>query len=298
VTLYRTYGLDIESERALPLRLAPPGTEPDLTIVYADRVPAERASGPDRRDLQVTDAGWTLRYDNREGGWMAFDYSARDRRLLVSGSVEGEAFEGPLGGIVCGLLLRLSGATLLHGACVGLGGRAVAILGASGHGKSTLAGALVALGAEPVTEDLLLLGGGPEGFQAEPGAPTLHLLADAYRHLAPHLPAGAPRPSGDGKVRLMLGGGTAPVRLSAIYVLEPPGSREGTSLERLSGPSAVGALAENLYGSRWIRPAGGEDLAFFVRLAGEVPVFALSRPWSLDFVLATAGLVRSHGLQE
>lgn len=297
MTLYRAYGLNIESGCALPLRPAPPGPKPDLAIVYAGAAPAERPSGPDRRDLRVTDTGWTLRYDNREGGWMAFEYSAGDRRLLASGSVAWEAFEGPLSGVVCGVLLRLAGSTLLHGACVGFGDRAIAILGASGHGKSTLAGALVALGAALLTEDLLLLGRNAAGPHAEPGAPTLHLLADAYRHLQPHFPAASARPGGDGKVRLELGGEAAPARLSAVYVLEPPGSREGTALERLSGPSAVGALAEHLYGSRWIRPVDGDDLAFCARLANEVPVFALSRPWALETVLATAEVVRSHALE-
>jgi len=298
VNLYRAYGLNIASERALPLRPAPPGAKPDLTIDYAGPAPAERPSGPDRRDLSVTDAGWTLRYDNREGGWMAFDYSSAGRRLQLSGSVDWEAFEGPLSGVVWGLLLRLGGATLLHGAGVGFGDRAIAILGASGHGKSTLAGALIALGAAPLTEDLLLLRLEPDGVRVEPGAPSLHLLDDAYRHLAPHLPAEPARASGDGKVRLMPGGDAAPARLRAIYVLDPPGSGAGTSLERLSGPSAVGALAEHLYGSRWIRPAGDEDLAFCARLSREVPIFALSRPWTLDGVLETANRLQSHALGE
>jgi hypothetical protein len=298
VILYRAYGLDIQSDRALPLRTAPPGAKPDLTVEYAGPAPSQPPSGPDRRDLAVTDSGWTLRYDNREGGWMSFEYSAGDRRLLLSGSVGWEAFEGPLGGVVCAVLLRLRGATLLHGACVGWGdNRAIAILGASGHGKSTLAGALVARGATPLTEDLLLLRLGPGGPVVEPGAPTLHLLADAYRHLAPHLRAGSPRPSGDDKIRLLLGGEAAPVRLSAIYVLDPPGNGGEPSLEQLWGPSAVGVLAEHLYGCRWIRPAGGGDLAFCARLARGVPVFALSRPWALEAVLDTAARLRSHALE-
>ena len=293
MSLYRAYGLDIESGRALPLRPSPSGATPDLTIAYADRAPAERPSGPDRRELRVTGAGWTLRYDNREGGW-AFDYSARDRRLLASGSVEPEAFEGPLSGLVFGVLLRLTGATLLHAACLGFGDRSAAILGASGHGKSTLAGASIARGAAAVTEDLLRLRRGRDGFLAEPGAPTLHLLADAHRHLAAHLPDGAASPGG--KVRLLLGGETAPIRLAALYVLEPPEPGRETSLERLAGPTAIGALTEHLYGSRWIRPAGDEDLALCARVAREVPVFALSRPWALEGLLATADLVRSHVL--
>jgi hypothetical protein len=297
VTLYRAYGLNLECALDLPLRAAPVGATPDLVVAYAGPAPAERPTGPDRRDLRIGPAGWTLRYDNCEGGWMAFEYSAGDRRLLVSGSLEWEEYEGPLGGVLCGVLLRLAGATLLHGACVGFGDRAVAILGASGHGKSTLAGALVALGGSLLTEDLLRLRAGGEGFEAEPGAPTLHLLADSYRHLAPRLPKGSVCPAGDGKVRLKLGGEAAPVRLAAVYVLEPPRADGDTALRRLSWPAAVGALAEHLYGSRWIRPPGREDLAYCARLAGAVPIVALSRPWALDNVLATAGAVRSHALE-
>ncbi len=297
MNLYRAYGLDIESERALPLRPAPPGAKPDLTVEFDDRAPAEPPSGPDRRDLRVTDSGWTLRYDNRAGGWMAFDYSAPERRLAVSGSVGRDALEGPLSGLVWGVLLRLGGATLLHAACVGWGRRrAIAILGASGHGKSTLAGALVAQGATSLAEDLLLLRSGPEGFVPEAGAPTLNLLADAYRHLAPHLRAASTRPSEEDKIRLTFGGEAPPATLSAIYVLEPPGPTGELSLERLSGASAIGALAEHLYGDRWIRPAGSGDLAFCARLGREVPVFALSRPWALEGVLDTAARLRSHAL--
>jgi hypothetical protein len=297
VSLYRAYGLDIECERRLPLLPSPCGASPDLTFVYSGRAPAERPSGPDRRDLRVTEAGWILRYDNVEGGWMVFDYSAPDRRLQLSGSVEWEVFEGPLSGLVFGVLLRLAGETLLHGACLRLGDRGAAILGASGHGKSTLAGALIALGATPVSEDLLALSRGAGGFLAEPGAPTLHLLGDAFRHLEPHLRGAPACPAGDGKVRLELGGSAAPARLASLYILDPPAIGGKESLQRLSGPSAIGALAEHLYGSRWIRPAGDEDLAFCARLAREVPVFALSRPWALDGLLATADLLRSHVAQ-
>ncbi|HEX8381558.1 MAG TPA: hypothetical protein VF619_13535 [Allosphingosinicella sp.] len=289
--LYRAYGLDLASDRPLPLRPSKPEAQPSLTIVYSDRGHARPPSGPDRRELVRAGADWNLRYDNREGGWMAFEYSAGERRLLVCGSVPWEALEGPLTGLVFGVKLRLEGASLLHGACLRVGGRAVAILGGSGHGKSTLAAACLALGAELLTEDLLLLRQGANGFEAEPGAPTLHLLADSWRHLEPRLPPAGDRAhlNGDGKVRLVLPAGSAePVRLAAVYILEPPGTAGGTRLDRLSGPEAIGRLAGQLYGSAWISPVAPADLAFCARLAREVPVFALSRPWALEGVLETA----------
>jgi hypothetical protein len=301
VRRYRAYGLDVASDRALPLRPSRSEAEPCLTIACADRGPAQPPSGQGRRELVRSGADWTLRYDNREGGWMAFDYSSGKRRLLVSGSVEWEVLEGPLTGLVFGVKLRLEGASLLHGACLRIGGRAVAILGGSGHGKSTLAAASVALGAELLTEDLLLLRRGPHGFEAEPGATTLHLLADSHRHLAARLPPAGDGTSvnGDGKVRLVLPGSCAePVRLSALYILEPPGAGDGTRLQRLSGTDAIGRLAGQLYGSAWISPLGSGDLAFCARVAREVPVFALSRPWALEGVLETAELVRTHAPAE
>ncbi len=296
--LYRAYGLDVATERPLPLRPAASVGQPCLTVAYANPAPARPASGPDRRELVHSGAGWTLRYDNREGGWMAFEYSAGERRLLVSGSVPWEALEGPLTGLLFGVKLRLEGASLLHGAGLRIGGRGIAILGGSGHGKSTLAAASIALGAELLTEDLLRLRRGADGFEAEPGAATLHLLADAHRHLEPRLPPAGDgaRVNGDGKVRLVLPAGPAePVRLSAVYILEAPGAGGGgTGMERLSGPDAVGRLVGQLYGTGWISPVGPGDLAFCARLAAEVPIFALSRPWALEGVLETADLLRDH----
>jgi hypothetical protein len=290
VNRYRAYGLEIASQRALPLRASSSRQEPDLRILYSAPTAPLVPSGPDRRALVRGEAGWSLRYDNEKGGWLAFDYAARERTLRVSGSVPWEEWEGPLSGVVCGVLLRLGGATLLHAACLDVGGGAIAILGASGDGKSTLAGALVSGGAVLLSEDLLAVGVGPAGYLAEPGAPSLHLLPDAHRSLG--LPYDAALIRGDGKIRLTLpSAGTEAVPLSAIFILRRGGDCAQPSLERLSGAAAVAGLAEHLYGSSWIRPPDTADLLFCARLKREVPVFAVSRPWSLDELAETADLL-------
>jgi len=297
VNRYRAYGLDIACEQLLPLRQSHGASEPDLRFLYSGVSPAKPSSGPDRRDLQVTEAGWALRYDNRDGGWMIFEYSARDWHVRVSGSVPWEECVGPLCGLVCGLFLRLAGATLLHGACLKAGDEAFAILGASGQGKSTLAGALIGQGAELITEDLLVFRHTSEGYFAEPGAPTLHLGPDSYESLFPGLEdAGRTvRMTGDGKIRLILPwdrkDGVAPVLLSAIFILRP-GVPVLTSLERLSGARAVSDLTEHLYGQSWMRPTDSSDLEFCARLARQVPIFAVLRPWALDEVAETATLLQ------
>jgi hypothetical protein len=291
LTRYRAYGLEIESERALPLRPCAAGGEADLRVAALPRSRRERVRGPDRRDLEVSPEGWTLRYDNRDGDWMAYDYHEPDRLLSVSGSLPWEVRSAPLGGLVWGVFLGLRRRTLLHGACVRLGGAGLALLGASGHGKSTLAAALLLRGGGLVSEDLLVPAAAPSGWIVEPGAPSLHLLEDAYAMLrGPGQKAPTLR---DGKYRLVLSpddGG--PVPLAAICLLDPPEPRPKALLTRLSGRRALLGILEHLYGSAWIRPPDEADLRLCAALVADVPVHALSRPWNLEGVPETADLLR------
>jgi hypothetical protein len=295
---YRAYGLEIDCERELPLRPSASRSEPDVLFIHSGVAPPNPPSGRDRRALSRNDRGWLLRYDNEEGGWMAFDHSAESRSVHVSGSVDWETCVGPLSGLVCGVLLRIAGATLLHGACGSIGGKAIALLGASGSGKSTLAAGLIARGATLIAEDLLAIRRDAGEYLVEPGAPTLHLLEDSHDRLGPGLApfALAIHDREDGKIRLDLAPGDeeslAPVRLSALFLLESGAAPDGPSLRRLSGPEAVRGLMDNLYGASWIRPADEADLEYCARLAGQIPVFALSRPWDLEGVSETAAALQ------
>lgn len=225
---------------------------------------------------------------------MAYDYRARDRCLSVSASLPWEICAAPLGGVVPGVLLGLEGRPLLHGACLKLGEAAVALLGASGHGKSTLAAALVRDGAALLTEDLLVLDDAGGEWIVEPGAHSLHLLEDSYAALG-GAPAGAAPKVRDGKFAVDIpaaGAGRTP--LSAICILDPPASGEAAGLTRLAGRDAVIRLMAHLYGAAWIRAPGRADLGFCAGLAARVPVHALSRPWRLESVPETAALLRGH----
>jgi hypothetical protein len=294
LTRYRAYGLEIECERELPLRPGAAAGEADLRVVDIGRFPRSEEAGPDRRSLEAGAAGWTLRYDNRDGDWMAYDYRARDRRLSVSASLPWEISSEPLAGVVCGVLLGLEGRTLLHGACLKLGDSAVALLGASGHGKSTLAAALAREGAALLTEDLLVLARTPTGWAVEPGAPSLHLLEDSYAALGAPLAEAAPKLR-EGKFAIAMSAARSePAPLAAIYILDPPAAEAPARIAALSGRHAVMRMLDHLYGAAWIRPRGEADLRFCAELVSAVPVHALSRPWRLDRVGETAALLRRH----
>lgn len=266
-------------------------------MVALPRAPRIEASGPDRRDLAVGPGGWTLRYDNPDGDWMAYDYRAAERRLSVSASLPWEISSPPLCGVVCGVLLGLRQRTLLHGACLNLGGRSYGLLGASGHGKSTLAAALVRDGAAVLTEDLLVADRSASGWIVEPGAPSLHLLEDSYAALGSGL--SRPATARGGKYALDLSlpedgicAGEAP--LAGLYILDPPAADGAAGLVRLKGRHALLRLLDHLYGAAWIRPPGRSDLDFCSALAAEIPVYAVSRPWRLDGVRETAAMLRRH----
>lgn len=268
-----------------------------MLIVDRGRFPGSDPAGPDRRDLAVGPAGWTLRFDNPDGDWIAYEYCTRDRCLLVSASLPWEICAGPLAGVVLGLLLGREGRTLLHGACLELGGRAFALLGASGHGKSTLAAALVREGASLLTEDLLVLGRTPAAWIVEPGAPSLHLLEDSYAALGPDPPVAAPGVR-EGKFALAMPAGAGPADgqapLAAVYILDPPAAGLSAHITSLTGRRALLGVLDHLYGAAWIRSRDGTDLRFCADLVAHVPVHSLSRPWRLDQVGETAAMLRRH----
>lgn len=265
-----------------------------MRVVDRGRFAKSEEAGPDRRNLAVGADGWTLRYDNRDGDWMAYDYRVPDRRLSVSASLPWEIGSAPLAGVVCGVLLGLEGRTLLHGAALKLGETAVAVLGASGHGKSTLAAALVRDGAALLTEDLLVLDRAAPAWIVEPGAPSLHLLEDSYAALGAPGAGSAPKVR-EGKFAVdMPPASMGRTPLAAIYILDPPDPGASARLTRLSGRAALMRLIDHLYGAAWIRRRGEADLRFCADLVESVPIHALSRPWRLDGVPETAALIRRH----
>ena len=70
---------------------------------------------------------------------------------------------------VVGFAATLQGLEVLHASAVAIDGRAIAITAPSGVGKSTLATALMRLGARPVTDDVLAVEGDGTRLMSHPG---------------------------------------------------------------------------------------------------------------------------------
>lgn len=201
--------------------------------------------GPDGRIERVGPDGEPL-----DTGPEAPPWSDDDRELLL----------GP--GLV--LALALQGTWCLHASAAAWGGRAVAFLGESGVGKSTLAahlGGSSQSGWHLVADDILPVTAGEGGAFAWPRFPQRKLPADAQPGAA--LPERLP--------------------LALICDLQPAAPEAAPAAERLPEAAAATAILRQTAGARLFDAALLEaHLAFAAELAARVPVYRLAVPRSLE----------------
>jgi len=160
--------------------------------------------------------------------------------------------------LACGVWLAPRGGLLLHGASVEHQGQALAFLGHSGAGKTTLSGRLAARGVRVIADEVVAVraGSSPFELQATPrvfGHPLPRRLGDG---LAP--PEGLP--------------------LAAIGLLSQARPGEGPSKTRLTAAQAARALLQRVF-----LPAAGPAIvegamATIGALAQGTPVFLLTLP--------------------
>lgn len=135
-----------------------------------------------------------------------------------------------------------NGGLYLHGSAVAINGRAVAFLGESGDGKTTLAGAFAKVGHPFLTEDVIELVAEGGGYWLQPKPSGLRLYPDSAAWMIGE-PVGAD--SSDNKIdvtgTMALPFASAPAPLAALVLL---GSDHDAALalESLLPPAAVQRL--------------------------------------------------------
>ncbi len=182
-------------------------------------------------------------------------------------------------GPVIAFVLRLRGAVCLHASSISIGGRALALLGAPGAGKSTTAAGFAGLGYTVVSDDVVVLADEGIRFLVQPGYPRINLWPDSVRVLfgsEDALPKITPT---WGKRYLALDQSghrfqSGPLPLRAIYIL---GEREAglTSpvIEELSGSAALTSLIANTYVHYLLdRDMQRRDFDVLSRVVAHVPV--------------------------
>jgi hypothetical protein len=281
----RFAGEVIETELDLPGSEPAAGAPPTLRLDLADgpagegwepRAQATRADGSPLWSLHERDGAYLLRLD----GSSEIELDLPRGRAVLRPE-DGVPLEGAVQDFLgSGLALAgaLRGRVVLHASAVATEDGAVAFVGNSGAGKSTVAGWLASRGAELAAEDLLVLEPGDGRFDVLPGSSALKLDRSGPLDGAGDEPV--PRSPHKGWARAAAA--AEPVPLRALFLLER--DADGPPVEPVRGSAAFAALMGHVTVAGLMRPetlggslqAGQADLV--MRLAGSVSVARLRYP--------------------
>lgn len=139
------------------------------------------------------------------------------------------------------------GGLFLHGSAVLIGDHAVAFLGQSRSGKTTLAGNFAHEGCPLMSEDVIEVKPGKQGYWVKPNSTSLRLFSDSARFLfgLDHLPQGSEGKASFGDA-YELQFANKPALLRAVFVL---GSDHQSPLhiKELNGQSRLASLIPNSF---------------------------------------------------
>lgn len=283
---YRAYGLLIRSQLRLPELLpAPDEAIPDLLVHRAapEVIPSAWRSPGAHFDDSLREVA--LVYPG------AGSFLIRDGREIAVALLPAEAeatVRLNLLGVALAVAQHQRGRLVLHGSVVAVAGRAVAFLGGSGWGKSTLAASLHAAGYPLIADDLVSLEFVDGVALAHPAYPQQKLWPDTATALGTDPATLPPLIATATKRALRLGGPfpTEPLPLQRLYVLaEAP----TPALIPLAGPTALAECVRHSFCVGLLSRSG--DAAHFRQCADllrQVAVARLERP--KDF--ATLPVVR------
>jgi hypothetical protein len=287
---YHAYGLGITSAFPLP-ELVPGNGTVDVEIRCGAALPRD---GPPLCDgaEAVAPGVWRLTYDDLgvmtiHDGWLI--------EVALAPDVERETLRATLLGPALAVLLEQRGFLVLHASVVQIGARAIAFLGDSGWGKSTIAAALHARGHRLVSDDHAVLRFTDTGVEVSSAFPQFKLWPDAALALG-HDPATLPyvEPGFEKRARRIEEGFTVEERLplARVFLLD---EGDAVAISPLSSRDAFFALVRHTYGIEWTHEhSGGSQFQQRAELARRVPVHQLSRPWDLDALGRVVALVESE----
>jgi hypothetical protein len=200
-------------------------------------------------------------------------------------------------------LLVADGALVLHASCVALDGRAVAFVGPSGIGKSSLAAGFAQRGAALLADDFVHLSEQADGsYLAVPVYPGLRLWPDGADHFGGD--AGELPPVADYTAKRRWEGSAGPVPAAGLPLAavvapgnEPEAGQPDVRIGRIRGADALTVVAEQAFGlDRRGRARLEADLDRWSRLVERVPVHLVEYrrrfellPQALDAIQAAVG---------
>lgn len=283
---YAFHGLLIASDVPIAARrLATSDEEPDVVVTRADALPV--AEKPGWRALASRDEPFRFRVYSTGDGYVIdaqacqFHLDVGLRRLELRPRPDTPPALLPLLLIGTGLsvVMMLRGRLVLHASAVSKERAAVAMVGQTGTGKSTLAASLCSTGWELLADDALAVENSGDAWLAHPAAVELRLREGA-RSLAEGLIDATSYESVDGRLTVRPASRSIPVPVPLSALVFPRFTCDGsvTSVQ-LSQRDAAIRLLGSLRVTSWTDPALLKRLTGTVAsLARQVPCLELRLP--------------------
>jgi hypothetical protein len=289
---YAVYGISLRSQVPFPLPGPEDSSFPEIELRIGSSSLFSKALqgatlGPDPADwyqhAHLGDGSSYVRWE----GLFEFLVSA-DGRQITCGWLDAaskESFQVYALGQALSFALVKRGLEPLHATTVVINESAVAFLGRSGFGKSSLAASFLAAGYRLLTDDLLLLRENGESFYGYPGPPRIKLFPSVARAFLKANLGGVPMNNETTKLVIPLFENQvcrAATPLKAICVLtwvRKVAGRRPVSLAPLPPKEAFVELLRGTF-NRWLRGPDRLERQFasVTQLLAKVPVFKLSYP--------------------
>jgi hypothetical protein len=195
-------------------------------------------------------------------------------------------------------LLAHEGRLVLHAGGVRVEDRAVAFVGTTGAGKSTLIGSLRSAGHPLLSDDGIVVARAGDGVEAVATYPSLRLWPDAVAGVFPDgAPDLAPMAHYSTKQRVLVDGGTAahPLPLAALYVLAQEPTDGRISIAPVSPRDACMEIVRNAFRlDPTDRERAAAQLAAAAAVADVLPAFSLAYPRAYERLPEVHATLHAH----
>jgi hypothetical protein len=299
------YGLGVRANRPLAALAGLPGAQHTDVDILLGELPPDAGSRSEAKARQpyvsslVTDGrlelfatrlphSGDLRLDYDDGTVVVIE--SRGRRIWADwpADLTADHVAGYLLGPVMGVVLRLRGIVCLHASAIAVGDGAIALVGASGAGKSTTAASFSRLGHAVMADDLVPVVPADGSFAIVASRPRLRLWPDSAGALFGAVEA-LPRAAPEWDKRMadlsLLGGKAAPPRapLCAIYFLAPRREASaGVAIEDMPAREATMALITDSFASKYQdRKARAQEFDLAADMVRKLPLRRVSAPADL-----------------
>ena len=278
---YWAYGLGILSELNIP-ELIVKSSRLDVEIRRGNLNGLMKSIETDNVRFWTTDSDAYYNYKN------ICSFLLRDKKEIIidlAPSVDERLVRLFLLGRVFGTLLHQRGKLVLHGSAISMNRGAVAFIGKSGSGKSTVAAYLCAKGYSLVADDLVVIDSAGAAPVVYPAFPQLNIWPDVAKSLgydANELPFVGPN---ENKRAVHLGSNfsLSPIPLRRIYVLD---RAKHVKAHILDHQESMIELVRNSYATLSLKAGNNLSSHFFhsANVAKNVSIYRWARPFGLEFM--------------